>query len=171
MYACKLICNLYKEHWILENSCVTPSFPSLSSLLFFLFLFFLFLFPLLGDYSLCRVCGCLSDLTYRQADVPRSTQTTPRAVFIVTLPAFYPTPLFDPFVTFASPKSGLQMTWLDCGELANMLRQLEHVTAWTSKEMCQLFWLPCVCRQLGWTTGVHRVANCGNFKRCYNISY
>lgn len=39
--------------------------------------------------------------------------------------------------------------------MANMPRQLEHVLGWTSKEMDWLIWLPGVCRQLGWTTGVH----------------
>ena len=54
MYACKLICNLYKEHWILENSCVTPSFPSLSSLLFFLFNIF---FPC---WAITHSAGCVA---------------------------------------------------------------------------------------------------------------
>jgi len=82
-------------------------------------------------------------------------QTTPRAVFIVTPPAFCSNPLSDPSVTLATPKSGLQMTWLDRSGLANMPRQVEHALVGTSEEVGWLIWQLCVCRQLGWTTGVH----------------
>lgn len=82
-------------------------------------------------------------------------QTTPRAVFIVALPAFCLNPLFDPSLTFATPKSGLQMTRRDHSKMANIPRQVEHALVRTSEEVGRLIWLRCMCRQLGWTTGVH----------------
>lgn len=42
--------------------------------------------------------------------------------------------------------------------MANMPRQLEHVLGWTSKGTDRLIWPPCVCRQLGWTTGAYTAA-------------
>lgn len=154
-----------KENKMLKDSCVTPLFPSLSSLMFFLFNIS---FPY---WVITHTAGCVAASATWHADrCPGiSRQTTPRALFIVTLPAFCPNPLSDPYVTFATPKSGLQMTWLDCGEVAHMPRQLERVLVRTSKEMGCLIWLPCVCRQLVWTTGalcavmwLWRTVNCGN---------
>lgn len=46
----------------------------------------------------------------------------------------------SPLVTLAQHKSGLQMTRLDRGEMANRPRQLERVMVRTSKEMCRLIW-------------------------------
>lgn len=39
-----------------------------------------------------------------------------------------------------------------------MPRQLEHVLGWTSEGTGRLIWPPCVCRQLGWTTGARSAA-------------
>lgn len=76
--------------------------------------------------------------------------------------------LSDPPLTFATPKSGLHMTRLDRSEMANMPRQTECALVRTSEEAGRLIWPLCVCRQLGWTTGVHsavmwllRAAGCG----------
>lgn len=43
-------------------------------------------------------------------------------------------------MTLADCKSGLQMTRLDRGKMANTPRQLERVMVRTSKEMCRLIW-------------------------------
>lgn len=135
----KLICNLCKEHRALESSCVTASFPFLSSLLLFLFSI---PFPY---WAITHTAGCAAasatPATNRCTGISR--RTTPRAVFTVPPPAFCSSPTFSPpFVTLAHQKSGLRMTRLDCGEMANTPRQLEGVMVRTSKEMCRLIWRP-----------------------------
>ena len=141
-----------KQDWMLEEWGLTPSFPSLSSLPFFLFDVS---FP---HWVLTHTAACAAGTatlhTDRQMSKDRQTDNTHSNVYRkATSPLSKPT--FDALLTFATPKSGLQMTWLDSHKMANMPRQLEHVLIWTSKGNGLLIWLLCVCGQLGWTTGVH----------------
>lgn len=135
--AFKLICNLCKEHCALERPCVTASFPFLSSLLFFLLSI---PFPY---WAITHTAGCAAasatPATNRCTGISR--RTTPRAVFTVPPPAFCWSPhVLTPFTTLAHQKSGLQMTRLDRGAMANTPRQPEGVMVRTSKEMCRLIW-------------------------------
>lgn len=133
---CKLICNLCKEHCMLENSCVTASFPFLSSLLFFLFSISI------PHWAISHTAGCVAASATPHADVPGSADGQhPELCLLLRYQLFLFKPHFlSPFMTLVRHKSGLQMTRFDRGEMANTPRQLERVMVRTSKEMCRLVW-------------------------------
>lgn len=105
---CKLICNLCKEHRMLENSCVTASFPFLSSLLFFLFSIS---FPY---WAISHTAGRVAASAPPRADVPGSADGQhPELCLLLRYQLFLVGSHFQsPFMTLAHRKSGLQMTRL-----------------------------------------------------------
>lgn len=160
---CKLICNLCTEHCMLENSCVTASFPFLSSLLFFLFSIS---FP---HWAISHTAGCVAASAPPHADVPGSADGQhPGLCLLLRYQLFlFESHFLSPSTTLARRKSGLQMTRLDRGEMANTPRQLERVMVRTSKEMCRLIWRRVYVDSCAGATGVDRAANCGNIQRSY----
>lgn len=103
----KLICNLCKEHWMLENSRVTASFPSLSSLLFFL------LSISFRYWAITHTAGCVAASATWHTDVLESANRQhPERCLLLRYQTSVQTPISDPFMTLTTLKSGLQMTSL-----------------------------------------------------------
>lgn len=133
---CKLICNLCKEHYMLENSCVTASFPFPFLLCCSFCSASLFLFGRL----LTRLGVWLPQQLRMQMYRDQQTDNTQSCVYCYATSFLFKPHFLSPFMTLAHHKSGLQMTRLDRGEMANTPRQLERVMVRTSKEMCRLIW-------------------------------
>lgn len=96
---CKLICNLCKEHYMLENSCVTASFPFLSSLLFFLFSIS---FP---RWAITHTAGCVAASATPHADVPGSADRQhPELCLLLRYQLSIQAPLSEPVHDFSAPQ-------------------------------------------------------------------
>lgn len=120
---------------MLENSCATASFPFLWSLLFFLLSIS---FP---QWATAPTAGVgLPQQLRMQMHRHQQTDNTQSCVYCHATSFLVKPHLRSPFMTLARRKSGLQMTRLDRGEMANTPRQLEGVMVRTSKEMCRLIW-------------------------------